>query len=91
MKSRLPKWAVLPSGHVNQIRKSQPISATIYSLFTIHPDILFFEILKEEKLIYIIIYKLLYILKIFMNNFPLLSCQQFFISENVNVRMNNEF
>jgi len=72
MKSRLPKWAILPSGHVNQIRKSQPISATIYSLFTIHVDILVFEFLKEEKLIYIIYY-ILYILKIFMNNFYFLS------------------
>ena len=55
MKSRLPKWAVLPSGHVNQIRKRQPFSATIYSFIHYSTRHLCFEFLKEEKLIYIII------------------------------------
>ena len=77
MKSRLEKQAVLQSGGVNRFQqKRQPsqencqlfsvrkstFSVTIYSLFTIHVDILVFEFLKEEKFnIYNIYFNIYYI------------------------------
>ena len=71
------------------VRKST-FSVTIYSLFTIHVDILVFEFLKEEKFNIYNIY-IIYIKKIIMNNFYFLPVSSSSFSENVNVHMNNEF
>ena len=80
MKSRLKKQAILLSGGCQRFQqKRQPsqencqlfqygkstFSVTIYSLFTIHVDILVFEFLKEEKFnIYNIYLYIIYIKKL---------------------------